>query len=105
MNTGCTIDGAIFQFACIIDTFSIVDVVEVIDADIYSHRWMGLGWFEICETYKFFQIYNPRWMYDYGWDWDRNRYRWVGWGANNIFHSLGEILHLNWCMHACLNIR
>mgnify|MGYP007048311770 CR=1 FL=1 len=29
----------------------------------------------------------------------------AGWGANDIFHSLGEILHLNWCMHACLNIR
>ena len=29
----------------------------------------------------------------------------AGWGANNIFHWLGEISHLNWCMHACLNIR
>ena len=61
----------------VIDTFSIVDIVEVIDADIYGYRWMGLGWLDICETYKFFQIYNLRWMYDYGWDWDRNRYRWV----------------------------
>ena len=54
MNNGCTIDGAIFQFACNIDTFSIVDVVKVIDADIYryvyiiySYRWMGLGWLDI----------------------------------------------------------
>ena len=85
----------------VIDTFSIVDIVEVIDADIYGYRWMGLGWLDISETYKFLQIYNPRWM-EHSMDGIGIGMGIAGWGANDIFHCLGEILHLNWCMHACI---